>query len=350
MSLVPEYIIQQMLVGGINKIRHDRRILDVLFRNLRQSDLEDLWTFIRENSFDIAINYPDEVLKLPGIVILLRSENETDEFLSDLMQGPGKASVLEAPFAQRDTVGSVTQVGETAPRLLMDETNATGGTSTTVSVAVASMPLFDPFEEEAHVVLVRGTGAGQTRRVLGVTPVVASDTLVSVTPAWDTIPDATTVFKITGDTFPIVGEPSKVFEPNAIVTRVGSHYQAQYQLMLAASQPELVIYLYMIVKALVFLSTSFLIRNGFHNIKISGTDYLPKSEYLPDQAYQRSLLLEFGYSFDVFHIPEFEFDLGVHEDRWVSVQHIKSSIDVHDPKVQDPNDPERVVLESTLDL
>ena len=81
----------------------------------------------------------------------------------------------------------------------------------------------------------------------------------------------------------------------------------------------MVIYLYNIVKAIFFVSSSLLIKQGFlTNIKLSGTDLAPVTEYYPTAAFRRSLSIEFEYSFDVFTdvsdtlATSIEVALGVH--------------------------------------
>jgi hypothetical protein len=346
MSIIPEYVIQQVLVQGIQQIRQDRRILDVLFRNIHQDDLQSIWKFIRDNTIDISINYPDEGLKVPSVTILLRSESESDEFLGDLMQPPFSVQETGMPFSVGRSVASVAPTTAPSQRILMSLTSATGGTSTTLTTSSTDMPLFDPFEETVTVMLVQGTGAGQQRTLVSVTPVSNADTILAVTPAWDTTPDSTTKFEIAGVAHIAIGEPSKVFKAGDVVERIGAHYLAQYQLMIAAQDPGLVIYLYMIIKALMFLNSQTLISQGFLNLKMSGTDYLPRSEYLPTTAYQRSLILDFHYSFDVYSLQEF----GNGPVRWGTLSTIKQSIDVHDPDIQNAEDPERIAIETHLDL
>jgi hypothetical protein len=303
MSLIPEYIIQRVLVQGISQLRKDRKLLDVLFRNIHQDDLQQIWQFVRDNHIDISINYPDEELKVPSLAIILRSESEAETFLGDLLQPP--EVVTEAvPFRIPDAAGSLTQSSQVAPRVLMSEEDATGGSSSTLTVLSSVLPLFDPFEETAWVVLTEGLGAGQRRQLVSVSPVAGADTILTVTPAWETTPDATTKFMVVGAGSEFVGQPSKIFDPGDVVERLGAHYQAQYQIMITAQAPELVVYLYMIVKAIMLLNSSFLIRNGFLNLKMSGTDYMARTEYLPTNAYQRSLMLEFTYSFDVYAISD----------------------------------------------
>jgi len=339
MSLIPEYILQQVLVQGIQQLRQNRSLLDVLFRNIHQDDLQQIWQFVRDNTIDIGINYPDDSLKVPSLTIILRNETESDEFLSDVMQ-PATAAAVSAPFLVGGTKGSVTPVTQASQRVLMSALEATGGSANTITASRLDMPLYDPFQEEAWAILVEGTGAGQRRKVLSVTPVIGADTIIEVSPVWDTIPDDTTVFKVVGQAPTITGEPSKVFNAGDLVERIGAHYQAQYQIMITAQAPELVVYLYMICKAIMFMNSSFLLGNGFMNLRMSGTDYLPKSEYLPTNAYQRSLMLDFTYSFDVYRLSDS-----------VMVKDIQSiGITVHDPDVQDVNDPERIVFETQLDL
>jgi len=81
--------LQTTIVRGIKTLRNDSRFIDQLFRNLSQSDQEQIRSFITNNSIDLTINYPRDTLKVPAIVILLRSENEAPErqgvYLGDSM-------------------------------------------------------------------------------------------------------------------------------------------------------------------------------------------------------------------------------------------------------------------------
>ena len=346
MSIVPEYIIQQMLVRGLRAFREDGRLVDALFRNLQQDDLSGLRTFFRENSIDIALNYPDSDLKLPAIVVLLKTEAESDAFLGNLLQPSESVDNMGMPFQSGDGngAGSTSRVTTVGVRILADSMVATGGSQNTITVPGDQLYLFDPFEEDAFVRILSGIGEGQERQILSVSPVTAADTIITVVPNWNTIPDDTSDIQIHAQpSADGTGEPSKIFQSTDIVSRIGAHYQVTYQLLILGSKPEIVIYLYNIVRAIVFLNMDFLIQQGFLNVKMSGSDFLPRADYLPDLAYQRTLNLDFGYSFDVYAASsDTLFDK------------LRVSLTVSDPDVSIPSGQggvaERVVLETELDL
>ncbi len=347
MSIMPEYVLQQVLVRGLRAIRKDERIIGALFRNLQQSELQALVRFFQDNSIDLSLNYPDQNLKLPAIVILLKGEAESDAFLGDLMQSYTSLRELGTPYHIEEVAGDATIVGRgttaraTAPNLRtqMSAITAAAGTASTVEVPAGLFTLFDPFEEETFVTILEGTGAGQTRQVVSVDPGSdGANAVLTVTPTW-TPPDATSVIKFVSDPSDISGEPPKLFKAGDVVDRIGAHYKANYQIICLGPNPEVTIYLYNIVKSMIFLNMQFLVTNGFLNPKMSGSDFMPRAEYLPDLAYNRSLLLEFDYSFDVY-IPSDD----------TILDQLVVSVTVHDPDVEDGEDLERIALETTIDL
>lgn len=354
MSIVPEYILQQTLVRGLRAVREDGRIIDALFRNLRQDDLQSLRVFFREQTIDIAINYPDADLKLPAIVILLKTENESTTFLGNLMQAPSLVQNTGLPFNKDELAGDRTQVGagtvshvhDPTVRVLMSAVTATSGAAGSVNVPASSLPLlFDPFEDAAIIRVLEGTGAGQAdRQVVSITPspVEGGDTVIEVTPPWDTAPDDTSVIRIHADqdNEGYTGEPSRIFSSTDVVERIGAHYNVQYQLLILAPNPELTVFLYNVVKAIMFINTDFLVKQGFLNLQISGSDFLPRSEFLPDLAYQRAMTLNFDYSFDLYQLASEN----------VLLDKMRVSVTVHDPDVSNPAHVERIALETEIDL
>jgi hypothetical protein len=353
MSIVPEYILQQTLVRGLRAVREDGRIIDALFRNLRQDDLQSLRVFFREQTIDIAINYPDADLKLPAIVILLKAENESTAFLGNMMQAPSLVQRTGLPFNKDELAGDRTQVGAGTTshvhdpnlRVLMTAVTAASGGTSSVSVPASALPLlFDPFEETAILRILEGTGAGQSdRQVVSVTPsAVGGDTVIEVTPAWDTQPDNTSVVRIHTDqeNEGYTGEPARIFSSTDVVERVGAHYNVQYQLLILAPNPELTVFLYNVVKAIMFINTDFLVKQGFLNLQISGSDFLPRSEFLPDLAYQRAMTLNFDYSFDLYQLASEN----------VLLDKLRVSLTVHNPDVSNVSQVERIALETEIDL
>jgi len=146
--------------------------------------------------------------------------------------------------------------------------------------------------------IIGGTGAGQVRDVVSNT----NSTLV-VTPAWTVVPDNTSIIEIRKEAMEVLGEPSSLYDARnnrQFVERKGSLYSLSYQVQVIGSNPEQTIYLYTILKAILTLSRLFLEGQGVINLKMGGTDFLPRTDYLPDMAYMRALNLQFMYPFDVF--------------------------------------------------
>jgi len=350
MSIVPEYIIQQVLVKGFRAIRDDGRIVDMLFRNLRQDDLDKLRTFFQESTIDINLNYPDQDLHLPAIVILLKSEAESQAFVGNLMEGPQMVRSLGHPFPKDELRGDATVLGAGSVsttgggyRIYLPPTKATKGEDAAVHIAEGLIKVVDPFEEDVFVVILEGTGAGQTRQIIMIDPVGSGfDSKITVTPSWATNPDNTSVIEVrtAADQSGVTGEPSKLFTSQDIIERRGVIYQTTYDLLIVGSNPETTVFLYSVVKALIFLNEHFLIKQGFMNLAMSGTDFSPRTEFYPDLAYQRALSLTFSYSFDIYQKAS-EASL---------IDKITVGLAVHDPDVDDSEDPGRTVIETTLDL
>ena len=349
MSILPEYIIQQSLSKGMRAFRQDRKLIDALFRNLRQDDLDEIWKYFRDNTIDVSVNYPNQDLKLPSIVILLQSESEATAFVGNLMQDEISVRRSGSPFSSNTALrgdqtvrgsGSVGTLWDCG-KLLLDPITITNASTMTVSIPNGLVTMIDPFEVPQIIRIIEGTGSGQERQVIGIQPYPNQDTIVTVTPAWTTLPDLTSVVQIgsEADQVGVTGEPSKIFSEGSIITRKGAHYMAVYQLLIAAPNQELTIYLYNIVKSIMFIFEGYLIKQGFLNLKISGTDFAPMPEYFPNLSYSRSMNLEFEYSFDVYtEITE------------ALIETFAVSLAVHDPDVGNINNVEREVSLTEIDL
>lgn len=351
MSIIPEYVLQQVLVSGIRKFREDGDLVAMLFRNLNQDDVNGLIQFLRNESIDIALNYPDTQMKVPAIVISLKNESESQAFLGEVMQSATNVNHTGTPFRKEKLTAPATTLGSGSLGVPGVEEIPCGSpyavteaTATSVTFAMVSpFNVSDPFEfsdeEELLVVIREGKGAGQRRVVSSITPRQASDeVVVDVTSNWATTPDDTSVieFQLTAQRG-TTGEPSKLFEPDQLVERLGSHYSASYQILIVGPNQELTIFLYAIVKAIFVINLEYLQRHGFINPKLGGTDFVAKPEYLPDLAYQRALILEFQHAFDVYLAPEV-------------IREINMELCVYDPDVGDSSGVSRVVSETTLDL
>lgn len=351
MSLVPELILQQMIVQGIRVFREDERLLRMLFRNFTQEEVEGIQKFFRDDSIDISLNYPDADLKLPAIVILMKAEAETQAFLRDFQQSAsnwnGSMPLPKDELLGDQTTlgsGSRTTVGEPG-KLFFAPTTAVGGTSDTIVAAEGEIITADPYEGDVYVVTMEGTGAGQRRLVSSIMPSEnQTGVVITVDSIWATIPDDTTVFKLIGPfvdpDLQVVGEWPKLYNTSDLnLERFGSIYKVAYTLNIIATDQELVIILYNVLKAIVVSSRRYLIRNGVINARMSGTDFTPQPEYYPQLAYSRAMTLEFEYHFDVF--TTLNEAIATQMELQVFVKH---------PDVRNPDDPERIVSDTDIDL
>jgi len=351
MSILPELVIQRVLVLGINKFREDGDLVAMLFRNLNQADVDGVRQFIRDETVDIALSWPDSIVKLPSIVISLKNENEDQAFLGDLMQSATNIQHTGTPFRKEKLESPATILGSGSegksgePTIPLDTPYQVTRSKST-SVFFSLEPPFnieDPFEfdsdEELLVVIREGTGAGQRRVVSAITPrAVSNEVEVEVSSNWGTLPDSTSVMQFFLESNRgTVGEPTKLFEPDQHIERLGSLYRTSYQILISGPNQEITLFLYAMVKAIFVINREFLQRHGFIEPKLGGTDFVAKPEYLPELAYHRALILEFKNSFDVYLSPEV-------------ITGINLSLGVYDPNVGDGSGVGRVVSETTLDL
>ena len=312
MSILPELILQQTLVRGMRLFREQPNLVDILFRNLQQMEVDAIRQYLRDSAIDIALNYPEEPLSLPSIVIILKSENESQAFLGELQQSYEDIQTLGgSPFLKDELLGSQTTIGSGSEatvwyqgNLLLEPTFAEGGTSNSLYAPYTITRLIDPYESEVYVVTLEGTGAGQRKQVNSITPsLVKGLVIIEISGTWDTNPDNTTLFKLVGpdDQTGLTGEPSRVYDSNDKIERLGQIYRAVYQLDINGHNQEVAIYLYNIVKALMIILRGQLLRNGVINgLQMAGSDLRPVAEYFPQLAYRRSLTLTFDYAFDVY--------------------------------------------------
>jgi len=335
-------------VRGVRAFREDQTLVQMLFRNLHQEDVMGLIKFLRDNTIDIALNYPEAPISVPAIVITLKNETESQGFLGDVLQPPKSIRATGHPFPMEDVEdpadvlggGSVTDVG-LSDQLLESPIQALGGSCTSLKISLQSpFKISDPFEvDNLQIRVLQGTGAGQVRQVSSITPNQVSGTVaVEVDAAWGTPPDSTSIFSFfTRDPFGVQGEPSKLYDKSSVIERIGAHYRVSYQLLIGGPNAEITLFLYAIVKAIMFVNYTYLQKSGFINLKMSGTDFVTKPEYFPSRSYARALIMEFEHSFDVY--------LEV-----AAVNKLRLDIGVYDPNVGDGSGTERVVSSVEFDL
>jgi hypothetical protein len=347
-SILPELIIQQTLIRGIRAFRENEKLTNMLFRNVDVQERQAIRDFLRNDSIEICINYPDQDLKVPHIVILLKSESESQPFIGDLQQSVSDLHGMGVvPFSQDELMGEQTIVGSGSvsqtshqPPVLVMPTKALSGTAKTIMAPESVSSLIDPFESEVYLVIIEGVSKGDKRLVDSIMPVRGEGVLIEVTEAFTIAPDATTIFKLIGpyEDNGVTGIPEKIYKSTDKIERMGTVFKCTYQLDMSGTSPEAAIYLYNIVKAIFFAANDLLIKQGFLTfVKMSGSDIAPILDYSPTPVYRRSLSIDFEYSFDVFK-----------EITEPLAREINVVLSVHDPDVAKYEDTEVVVSETTI--
>lgn len=308
MSVVPEVILHRVLIEGIRAIRKDNRILDTLFRNLDQTTLSAIKKFINENSIHLSLNYPrDTELHVPALVLLLKSEQEAQTFLGDIA-GASPHYDMPDQSLSIDTLGGGTGASTSnlsgLPRKLLgplrvasavyhaerDQTAVTLDTSHSSAV----VDLLRSPVPSTDLYVVGGNGAGQVGTILNF-----RNLTLDIDGRFDPQLDTSSLVDIRlADDTEVVGEPSRVYPSSATnLLRKGANYDTQYQLSVIAGHQDQVLYLYTIVKALLFSQKAFMEEQGLMAFKITGTDYAPRTDFLPNEIFQRVMILNFTYPF-----------------------------------------------------
>jgi hypothetical protein len=300
MSVIPEVTLQRAIVNGYRALRKDPRLLDALFRNLSQEQLSSVKQFILDSSVQFSINYPREDLKVPSLVLILKNETESTPFLGDEMT----TLVTPDPDITYDTLGghgaSISD-SKGLTRKLAGPLEVESSDDSTLTFAEDATTIVESLIEDpvgcALLYVVGGTGAGQVHTVLR----MRSDAL-DIVEIFDPHLDSTSLvdIRVIDDSEMALGEPSRVYDADNRINlrRRGAQYETTYHLHVIAGHQDEVIFLYSVIKALLLSQRVLLESQGIIALRISGSDFAPRTEYLPSEVFQRMMVLTFTYPFD----------------------------------------------------
>jgi len=315
MAVLPEIILQCAIINGFVAIRKDPRIINMLFKNLPLVQQEQIKRYILENQIDFNINYPRTEIKVPSIIMLMKTENESQEFLGDVMGAPPHYNMPDQDMAV-DTLGGGTAASvsemDSLPRLILgglrvatqiptDVTLPGGPSSSALTFVPDDQDLINEvFSQRSNwpclqLHVVAGAGAGQRKLI----NLISSDQL-DIVGTFDVNCNSSSIVDIryAEGAEGTYGQPVRSYAVNHLgQIRLGANYDGQYQLEVLAGNQEEVIYLYTVLKAVLFAQRRFLEAEGIMALKISGTDLAPRSELLPDEVFNRSMTLQFTYPF-----------------------------------------------------
>jgi len=236
MSILPEVILQNLLVRGIQAAREDEYTLDILLRNMDQPAVASLKKVLKNTPIDITFNYPREDSQFPCIAILLKGENEEEPLIGDFIGwGYGPATIdgtQPVGSVARGSVGSSIR-----EEFFFDKTgSATPDTS----------PITEPTQ----------TIVGEARKLL-------ND---------DAVPKM----------------------------REGTGFSVTYLLQVMTTHQEFTLFLYILIKFILIRNRLMLERNGLIGLTMAGTDFVPQPAFFPDFVFSRGLSIRFTNYFDYF--------------------------------------------------
>lgn len=278
MSLIPEFIFRTMIVRGIKVMRNDARFIDQLFRNLDQESIAEMRKFIKTQAVDLCINYPRSTLKVPAVVILLKSEAEGQAFLGDSMgvdqpeefsyDGGIEGEVLGGTATESTLDGN--------PVVVSGPFDVISATEGTVRIGTREWQLSQFGDGKHRVRVVAGTGRGQIKPITD-----NGRNGLMISGRWVTIPDTSSKIEVVRDPLPLIGEPSSLYNRRggeAPLERRGALYNTSYQIQVIGPSPELTIFLQVAIKAIFTLTRVDLEGQGIINFKMGATDFVPRSE------------------------------------------------------------------------
>jgi len=304
-SIVPEYVLQTTIARGIKRMRNDSALIDQLFRNLDQTAIHQIRNFLKNYTIDLAINFPRTTLKIPAIVITLKSEKEKQAFLGDFLGTdlPDEFSYDGGISGQMVSGAASVAPISINPKTVFGPYSAFTGTENTLRIT-DRIWINDQYitGDEYTLRIVSGTGAGQIRKIIANTKNV-----LMVDAPWLSIPDNTSNFIITVQPQAPLGEPASLYNrvnlPNTIERR-GGLYDLNYQIQVLCPTPELSIYLSIIIKSIFTQFRIFMEGQGLINLSMTMADLTPRADYQPDIVYSRAINLTFTFPFDIYEQQE----------------------------------------------
>lgn len=309
MSIIPEVILHKAIIQGFRQIRKDSRLIDVIFKNTHQTQLAQIKDFLLGTSIDFSINYPKKDFRVPALCLILKSEDEAQTFLGDVLGASGSDPFTPDPELSIDTLGGhATSISTSRglPRKIAGPLAVSHqeGTST-IYFQEDQLEIVQQITEEAigclKLYVVGGAGQGYSYNILR----IRNDSLDIAVP-FEVYLDNTSLvdLRVPNDPELSVGEPSRVYNTQAALVRKGVNYEVTYHLHILAEHQDQVIYLYTLVKALLLAQRVFLESQGIQVLKISGSDFVTRAEMLPDESFSRQMTLTFTYPFSFLEDEE----------------------------------------------
>lgn len=254
---ISEKVIQGVIKEGLSLVKNNEELFDRIFRKLNVTEAERLKTYITGNKVTVTQGYPVNRSKLPCYAIMLGGENENEE-----------------------------HIGDFATELTLDEANEAGlETSEVVIEEVVKVERYgDYFKFNTS-----------KRNVQAVTYAVTMDDETVDLSGLEILDEVKGEVMVMDEDL----EHGKSIRVSYVYTdqgysSYGSMFNKSYRIEVWATNGDLTIHLYHLLKWILLASKTVFYNHGWHEIKLGGADFEPVPEDTNEITYRRALSLTFS--------------------------------------------------------
>ena len=278
---ISEKVIQNVVKEGLQLVRNNDELFNRIFRRLNVTESERLKRYIADNKVNVTQGYPVNRSKMPCYAIMLGGENENEEYLGDFATDIDSSTATEMGLVENEIVieevVKVEKYGDffkfnTSKRNVEAVTYITDRSGTPIDLDGLEIP--DP---QAGEVLVFDSSLTHQQELV----------------------------------------VSYVYTDRGY-TSFGSMFNKSYRIEVWATNGDLVVHLYHLLKWIMLASKPVFLNHGWHEVKLGGADFEPVPENTNEITYRRALSLTFTveetYELDYKYIQDIIVKFNREED------------------------------------
>ena len=253
---ISEKVLQSAIRAGLEMVREDEQLFDRVFSRLNVTEATRLKRYIAGNKVNVTIGYPVNRSKLPCYAIMLGGENESENYLGEFSDELDNAEAtgmgLDTDEIVVEEVVRVEKYGE----FFKFNTSKRNVEAVTYAVDIHGNPVdldgLEILDSEKGEVMVCDQSLTHRQKI--------------------TI--------------------SYVYRSTAY-TSFGSMFNKSYRIEVWATNGDLVVHLYHLLKWLMLFSRKAFYQAGWNEVKLGGADFEPVPEGDNEITYRRAMSVEF---------------------------------------------------------
>lgn len=303
MSTLYERVIHTAIARGLTAMRGDPKVAYQLFRELKREYQDAIVAYFQKTLFNIRVGYSRAELPCPGICIILRSEVQTSALMADHMSLSGEPDNNFDGGIEGAVLGGVTSASNShgQPAIVAPDNfgayQASSGGRDYIQIASTPWHTNEFADRDLRLHVEGGTGRGQVRGIASNT-----ESRIVVDAPFVTYPASGSTFSIReAAREEVIGNATALYDQrdNTLRERRGSVHKVTTQIQCIDNDEWNTIYLATVVRAALFSQRMLLEREGLKNAKFGLSDLSYRPEYMPSNAFARSVNMEFDHEFSV---------------------------------------------------